>query len=67
MRGIDPKFYNEDGSFNTEVACLAGRKAQAQTAAEGIKVIAGLFTQMVSFVGRISARRTDQQIGPVTN
>lgn len=54
MYEIDPKFFNDDGSINTDKACRAGRKAQARTAREGaaifktaakkvIAVTAGLF------------------------
>jgi hypothetical protein len=39
MHEIDSKFFNEDGSINTDLACAAGRKAQARAAGKGASQI----------------------------
>lgn len=35
---LDPKFFNEDGSFNVESAMAAGRRAHSQGAHDGFQV-----------------------------
>ena len=52
MYDIDPKFFNEDGSFNTEAACDAARKARACAAAEGPNVASGAINQLLRYTGQ---------------
>ena len=46
MYDIDENFFREDGTFDCETACRAGRKARAEAAGECVEflkyVIAGL-------------------------
>lgn len=39
MYEIDPKFFNEDGSLNVELAMAAGRKARGEAAGHSFEVV----------------------------
>ena len=40
MYEIDTKFFNNDGSFDVEAACVAGRKSRARAVREGARQMA---------------------------
>lgn len=46
MYNIDPKFFNDDGSINTEAAMAAGRKARARAAREGATEVKAFGTKL---------------------
>ena len=46
MYQIDPRFYNEDGSINFEIADSASRKARAQAAGDGFRIILRMVRRM---------------------
>jgi hypothetical protein len=53
MYEIDTKFFNADGSINTEAACAAGRKAQARSAGEGAAAVKAAAKRIVSATTRL--------------
>lgn len=55
MYELDKRFFNEDGSFNIEVAMEAGRKARCQGLSEGFSVLGDMAVQLFQSARRATA------------